>query len=100
MQELCVIKLDWDDKIPSEFVEKWTEFKNDIQNVAQISIPRWLATTPQNLDVHLHGFSDASENALVSVLYLKIVNSQNETKISLIEAKTKVSPLKRVSIPR
>ena len=40
------------------------------------------------------GFSDASEDAYPGVVYLRMINS------SLVMLKSKVSPVKRLSIPR
>lgn len=47
----------------------------------------------------LHGFSDASESAYAAVVYLRAETDGLAT-INLVVAKTKVAPLKRVSIPR
>lgn len=47
----------------------------------------------------LYGFSDAFERAYAAVVYLRaVVDGQPST--SLVMAKTKVAPLKRVSLPR
>ena len=50
--------------------------------------------------VQLHGFSDASEIAYAVVVYLRLVNVTGYVHISLIMAKTKVTPIKSLSIPR
>lgn len=49
--------------------------------------------------MELHGFADASERAYVAVLYLRTA-TEGDVRVSLLMAKTKVAPLKRVSIPR
>ena len=48
----------------------------------------------------LHGFSDASEDAYSAVIYLQMIDSLRDIHISLVTSKTKVSPIKRQSIPR
>ncbi|XP_029170142.1 uncharacterized protein LOC114939875 [Nylanderia fulva] len=54
----------------------------------------------QQLDsVELHGFSDASERAYAAVVYSR-VKSGRLLSINLVVAKSKVAPLKRVSLPR
>ena len=50
--------------------------------------------------IQLHGFSDASEDAYAGVIYLRLTDSDGNVHISLIIAKTKVAPIKRLTIPR
>ncbi|XP_071057301.1 uncharacterized protein [Onthophagus taurus] len=49
--------------------------------------------------IELHGFADASNNAFGAVIYLR-VTKPGKVVISLIGSKTKVAPLKSVTIPR
>ena len=48
----------------------------------------------------LHGFSDASEQAIAAVAYLRTVYEAGDVDVRLIASKTKVAPLKKQSIPR
>ncbi len=52
------------------------------------------------MSMQLHGFSDASEEAYGGVVYLRMIDSTGAAHTSLVISKTKVSPIKRVSIPR
>ena len=64
-------------------------------------IPRYYF--PKNsllVSKQLHGFSDASEDAYSAVVYLRMIDSLGDVHISLVTSKTKVSPIKRQSIPR
>ncbi|XP_058810473.1 uncharacterized protein LOC131675492 [Phymastichus coffea] len=47
----------------------------------------------------IHGFSDASSRAYAAVVYLRIDNGNGNYHVSLLTAKTKVAPVKTVSIP-
>ena len=49
--------------------------------------------------IQIHGFCDASENAYAAVTYLRI-ESATAIKVSYLMAKTRVAPVKPVSIPR
>ena len=52
------------------------------------------------ISVELHGFSDASEKAYAAAIYSRVVSREGEVLVSLLLSKTRVAPLKRVSIPR
>lgn len=49
--------------------------------------------------IQLHVFSDASENAYSGVVYLRMVDSTDHIRVSLVMSKTRVSPIKRLTIP-
>ena len=44
---------------------------------------------------HLHGFSDASEQAIAAVSYLRTVYKAGVVDVRLTVSKTKVAPLKK-----
>ena len=48
----------------------------------------------------IHGFSDASERAYAAVLYVRTVSHDGTVITRLIASKTRVSPVKKQSIPR
>ena len=50
--------------------------------------------------MQLHGFSDASENAYSAVVYFRFEDTARNVHTSLIISKTKVAPIKRLTIPR
>ena len=50
--------------------------------------------------VELHGFCDASQRAYAAVIYLKMTDSLGSIQISFLTSKTKVAPIKRLTIPR
>ena len=47
----------------------------------------------------LHGFIDASGAAYAGVVYLRMVGSEGGVHVSLVMAKTKVAPIKRLTVP-
>lgn len=58
---------------------------------------------PKNFQVtsiQVHGFSDALEMTYAGVVYLRMVDTMGSVHISLKLSKTKVYPIKRLSIPR
>ena len=58
---------------------------------------------PKDSDIvstQLHGFSDASEKAYTGVIYLRMEDSNGIAHTSMVVSKTRVAPIKRVTIPR
>ncbi|XP_044591458.1 uncharacterized protein LOC123269687 [Cotesia glomerata] len=50
--------------------------------------------------IELHGFSDASQNAMAAAVYLRVTDADGNTKVSLLCSKTQVAPLTTMTIPR
>ncbi|XP_063994839.1 uncharacterized protein LOC135172616 [Diachasmimorpha longicaudata] len=98
LQQLRLKKFDWDEELPAHLVQKWGQFREELSQVDQLSIPRWLGGRKDSR-VEIYGFSDASLLAMSAVVYLK-VTSADDVNISLVVAKTKVALLKRRTIPR
>ncbi|XP_014219027.1 uncharacterized protein LOC106647236 [Copidosoma floridanum] len=63
------------------------------------SDPIWTKCSPVDLIIEIHGFADASKRAYAAVLYLRPLTT-DMVFTSLEIYKTKVAPLKTLSIPR
>lgn len=63
-----------------------------------ISIPRWYGTKNDD-NIQMHVFTDASEYAYSTVIYLRIQNGNN-VRCSLVTSKLKVAPIKSLTVPR
>lgn len=98
IQELWRDKLDWDQEITGPLKKKWKTFNEDLVNIETIRINRWLGTTEGN-EIELHGFCDASEKGYGAVLYSR-VKERGKFRIEIIASKSKVAPLKTLTIPR
>lgn len=99
IQRLWQSKCGWDVKAPDSIAKDWKKFIDDLPNMAKIKIPRWIGTRP-NLEVELHGFSDASEIAYGCALYVKVTDETGIVRINLITSRTRVAPIKKQTIPR
>jgi len=71
-----------------------------LSHLTRVHIPRWTGQTKKSLSLEMHGFTDASSRAYVAVVYLRVIHSLSNFQVNLICAKTKVAPVKTVSIPR
>ncbi len=60
----------------------------------------WSLLLSQGYPIQIHGFCDASEIAYAGVVYIRMTDTQDNTHVSLVMAKTKVAPIKRQTIPR
>ncbi|XP_051159301.1 uncharacterized protein LOC127280387 [Leptopilina boulardi] len=99
LQELWLEKLGWDDPLSEKLSSRWIKFKEELAQLPEISIPRWLNLTSTST-TEIHGFSDASQLAMAAVVFLKTSEPNQESKVTFVCAKTKVAPLKRLTIPR
>lgn len=99
MQVLWTKGLNWDDSLPSDLAERWQTFVLQTKELSQIKIPRF--TQVCEIDsLELHGFSDASETGYAAVIYFRSETPQGDVTVRQIIAKTRVAPLKRVTLPR
>ncbi|XP_063377545.1 uncharacterized protein LOC134664729 [Cydia fagiglandana] len=100
IQRLWLYNLSWDDELPPEVVEEWRNYREELSELQSIQIPRWIKITSRSKDIQLHGFADASSLAYAGVVYLRVTDENDIIHISMLAAKTKVSPLKQLTIPR
>ncbi|XP_029168391.1 uncharacterized protein LOC114938571 [Nylanderia fulva] len=69
-------------------------------HLTTLQVPRWLGFERNIQCLHLHGFCDASSKAYAAVVYSKIVTNSGDSHVRLLLSKTKVAPIKTISIPR
>ncbi|XP_034194682.2 uncharacterized protein LOC117610936 [Osmia lignaria lignaria] len=99
LQELWLHKINWDDPLPSQIISRWFIIREDLNSLAKLSIPRWFNTW-SNSPVEIRGFSDAYQLAMAAVIYITVRLPSNNSTTSIVCSKTKVAPLKRLTIPR
>ncbi|KAJ0182865.1 hypothetical protein K1T71_002234 [Dendrolimus kikuchii] len=99
IQKLWLCGINWDEELPSILLTEWCTYRSELEQLVQYRIPRWLRTYRGDT-LELHGFSDASNQAYAAVVYIRVVNQQDDVYSRLVTAKTKVAPIKQVSIPR
>lgn len=100
-QELCELKLGWDEPLTGAILSKWESMTADLQADLQIRIPRYLLCDihHQVVSYSLIGFCDASKKAYAAVVYLKM-KTQEGFHVKFLTSKTRVNPLQPQTIPR
>ncbi|XP_047504174.1 uncharacterized protein LOC125049113 [Pieris napi] len=101
IQKLWLEKVDWDEDLNIFLKEEWLKIRRDLMNVNNISIDRWLSTSCSNMDtIQIHGYCDASILAYAAVVYCLVKKTDGSYRTSLIAARTRVAPLKTISLPK
>ena len=102
LQEVTALKGGWDERPPEEFVSRWEKWRREILLLEHVEFPR--CVKPPNFgmvsETSLHTFSDASEQGYGNCSYLRQVNQQGTIHVALVLAKSRVAPLKHITIPR
>lgn len=96
---MWILKANWDDELPENVINKWLQIREDLQRVNMFSLPRSISHST-NSTLELHGFSDASIHAYAAVVYSRIEVTENRFIIRLLAAKSKVAPIKQITLPR
>ncbi|GFU43245.1 uncharacterized protein TNCV_1566941 [Trichonephila clavipes] len=102
IQELWIKKITWDEILPQKLKEKWLIWCKELPLLDNLRIPRLVldSTNDEVSDLNeIHIFCDASKLAYGAAAYVK-VRKQNEVLVNLITSKTRVAPLKAVTLPR
>ena len=99
IQNLWKAQIGWDERVPANLHETWIEYRNQLPLLNHIQFDRCIIV-PNQIDLQLHGFCDASEKAYGACLYLRSTNNQGKHHTSLICSKSRVAPIKPVTLPK
>ena len=92
----------WDEDLDDEIKKTWIAWVEESYQLTDIRIPR--CYTPYKMDdtckIELHIFADASEQAFGAVAYIRVINEAGEVTCTLIMSKSRVAPLKILTIVR
>ena len=94
MQKLWICQVTWDEPLSEDLCTEWREIATDLVAVTRLSIRRRYFEVPFTHPV-LHCFADASLKAYGAVVFFVL---QNE--VSFVAAKSRVAPLKQLTLPR
>ena len=102
LQQLVKEKLDWDDQIPHPQRVCWEKWRHDIFQLKSRTIPRCYKPKRfgEVINTSLHCFPDASDKGYGVGSYLRFVNEEGSIATSLVMGKSRVAPMKQISVPR
>ena len=100
-QQLCEARVGWDDALTGNLLKEWNRLLAALRGPKSLVIPRcYLSINPDSpVSARLIGFCDASAKAYAAVVYLRL-EGEAQVSVRFLAAKTRVSPLGGVTIPR
>ena len=99
-RNLWLRKLGWDDDISTEERKQHEQWRQQLQSLTSINLPRHYFDYQTPNTIELHGFCDASQDAYAACIYIRATYSSRSPTSLLVTAKSKVAPLKNRSIPQ
>ena len=94
-------KYGWDDLLPSQYFNSWSNWLESLDQLSSFQIPR--SFYPEGfkpIRQELHVFCDASEHAIGHVNYLRSIDHAGTCHVSFVSASSKLAPKAATSIPR
>ena len=102
LQSLCKERLDWDDPLPESIQVHWERWLRELPVLERLEVSRCFK--PENFKTivkcELHSFSDASLEGYGQCTYLRLKDIEDNVHCTLVMAKSRVAPLKSITIPR
>jgi len=99
MQNVWRSGVHWDESVPQNIYTEWLEFARQLEVIEQITFDRRLLIEDCQ-DIQIHGFCDASSTGYGACLYVRLKEDHDVTMVRLLCAKSRVAPLKSVTLPR
>ena len=102
LQDLCRRGLGWDDEVPDLHLTRWRAWVDDLPKISRIAIGRCVKPVKSSdiASCQIHHFCDASQVAYGVVSCLRLVDMQGRIFCSFFIGKSRLAPLKKITIPR
>jgi hypothetical protein len=94
--------LKWDDQLPEHIIHSWEKWRAELPFVGDLTVPRCFRDhrfQKEKTIFDLHVCCDASALAFGAVCYIRM-ESGTEIDVKFVFAKSRVAPIKGLSIPR
>ncbi|MCG8034838.1 MAG: DUF1759 domain-containing protein, partial [Candidatus Thiodiazotropha taylori] len=101
LQQMWMAGLGWDEVLGEPLISSARTWFHELSDLTRLRIPRCLIVKDKRiLNVSLHTFTDASEDAYGAVSYIRYTYADWKTSTHIVAAKTRVAPITATSIPR
>ena len=100
IQQLWLRQISLDEELPHDIQEIWKKLHRQLPALKNIYIPRLVKIKGEVTTIQIHGFSDASERAFGACVYIHSGNADGNMRSQLLCSRSRVSPVKQLSIPR
>ena len=102
LQQMCVDGADWDGPLPDPLHKKWQCWFWNLKCLESLKVPRCIKPDGfgESVETELHHFSDASSLGYGQCSYVRMKNSENQIACAFVMGKSRVVPVKPVTIPR
>ena len=96
-QELCLIKIGWDDPLNDELLKMWRKLLDGLEGVTALSLLRCYFQGVQErvVSCSLHGFVDAYSKAYATVIYPHVTTTTGSY-VKFVASKSRVAPCERI----
>ncbi|KAI5755601.1 hypothetical protein M8J77_018252 [Diaphorina citri] len=103
LQQTWKENLSWNEAVNEDIKTKFQQWLDEIHFLEEVKVERWVRTSEPVSQLELHVFSDASQCAYATVIFI-VVRNENDVSIHLLASKARVSPTtktkKGMTIPR
>ncbi|XP_075164613.1 uncharacterized protein LOC142237137 [Haematobia irritans] len=99
MQRVWKAGIEWDEELPIEIYNHWKLWLMELKRLEQFTISRCYFNEFLKCKVDLHIFADASEEAMATVAYWRVV-SVDEIKVIFVMGKSSCAPTIYHTIPK
>ncbi|KAI5730887.1 hypothetical protein M8J77_001593 [Diaphorina citri] len=103
LQQTWKENLSWNEAVNEDIKAKFQQWLDEIHFLEEVKVERWVRTSEPVSQLELHVFSDASQCAYATVIFI-VVRNENDVSIHLLASKARVSPTtktkKGMTIPR
>ncbi|XP_013384334.1 uncharacterized protein LOC106154518 [Lingula anatina] len=102
LQQLCRAGYSWDEELSQDYLSLWRKWQGNLSILNSLEIPRCFKPPlcDELQSIELHCFSDASLSGYGVCTYLRFVDTSGRIHCSLVLGKSRVAPLKTMTIPR
>jgi hypothetical protein len=100
LQKCWEVKGNWDQEVPEDVEKNFLLWLRELPLLQEVRIPRRLKGIEESVvNCSLHTFCDASKAAYAAAVFVRTEYSTC-VQVQLVQARSRVSPLKQLSIPR